>query len=148
MKSSDNLGYLLQRVAFLLARQNDQILQEQLGIGFSQYKILMVLGENPSVQQKYIADRLGQTEAGISRQIKILKSKGLLTTRINPENRREHITVPTPKGEKLTERALTILDEYHAPMFESLGAKQKERMLESLNILQDYAGRTEKPSAK
>lgn len=148
MKPSNNIGYLLQRLAFLLARQNDQILQEQLGIGFSQFKILMVLGWNPSVQQRHIARDLGQTEAGISRQIKILKSKGLLTTRINPENRREHITVPTSKGERLTEKALEVLNNYHAPMFALLSERQKEKLVESLKVLHDYVGRHEKPETQ
>src|SRR5579863_5003598 len=98
MRPTNKIGYLLQHVSFVLARQADQALQERLGIGFSQYKILMTLQFNPHVQQKQIAESLGQTEASISRQIKLLHDKGLLSTRINPSNRREHITTPTPKG--------------------------------------------------
>lgn len=145
---SDNIGYLLQRLAFLLARQSDQVLQEQLGIGFSQFKILMVLGWDPSYQQRNIADKLGQTEAGVSRQIKLLKERGLLTSQVNPENRREHITTPTLKGQRLTEKALEVLNSYHAPMFELLGDKQKERLLESLSIMHEYVCRKEKPGVQ
>jgi DNA-binding MarR family transcriptional regulator len=148
MKPTNNIGYLLQRLSFLLARQSDQVLQEQLGIGFSQFKILMVLGWNPSVRQKEIADKLGQTEAGISRQIKLLKERGLLITRINSKNRREHITVPTEKGERLTDKAREVLNNYHAPMFEMLGDKQKERLLETLTIMHEYVCRSEKPGVQ
>ena len=146
MKPANNIGYLLQRLAFVLARQSDQVLQEQLGIGFSQFKILMALGWNPNVRQCEIAEKLGQTEAGISRQVKLLKEKGYLTTQINPSNRREHITVPTLKGQRLTERAMSVLNNYHAPMFEKLSEKQRERLLETLNIMHDHACRYEKPS--
>ncbi len=148
MKPTNNLGYLLQRLAFCLARQSDQVLQEQLGIGFSQFKILMVLGWNPSVRQRSIADKLGQTEAGISRQIKLLKDRGLLETRINPENRREHITVLTPKGQRLTEKAMELISDYHQPMFEQLNDKQKERLVEGLNILYHYACPSESSTAQ
>lgn len=148
MRPSNNIGYLMQRLSFLLNRQSDQILQEQLGLGFSQFKILMVLGWDPNIGQKHIADKLGQTEAGISRQIKLLKDMGFLVSEINPDNRREHITVPTLKGQRITEKALEILNSYHEPMFERLSEKQRERLLESLTIMHEYVCRSEKPGIK
>jgi DNA-binding MarR family transcriptional regulator len=109
MGPANNLGYLLNHLAAVISKQSDKLLLEQLGIGFSQYKILMVLEWNPRIQQKSIADHLGQTEASISRQIKLLKEKGMLQTKIDPNNRRKHITVPTPKGMQLTEAANDLL---------------------------------------
>lgn len=137
MRPTNNIGYLLNHLAFILSRQSDQVLQEQLGIGFSQFKIVMILRWAPSIQQKQIADKLGQTEASISRQIKLLHDKGMLSTHISAENKREHITTLTPKGEKLTERAMEILNNYHAPTFASLTPKQQENLLEILNIMHD-----------
>ncbi len=121
----------------MLMRQSDQVLLEQLGLGFSQFKIMMVLRWNPSIQQKQIADRLGQTEASISRQIKLLFDKEYLTTRISPKNKREHITTLTTKGEKLTEKAMQILNNYHAPTFDTLTPKQQQSLKEILNIMHD-----------
>jgi DNA-binding MarR family transcriptional regulator len=139
MGPTNNIGYLLQRLAFCLNRQNDHILQEQLGIGFSQFKILMILQWRPSVQQKQIADNLSQTEASISRQIKLLKEEGLLVTEINPQNKREHITKPTQKGMELTQRALEILNRHHQPMFAKLNPDQQAHLVEGLRIMYDYA---------
>jgi len=137
MQPTNNIGYLLNHLAFMLSRQSDQVLQEQLGIGFSQFKIMMALKWNPSVQQKQIADRLGQTEASISRQIKLLHDKGLLSTRINADNKRDHITSLTPKGERLTEKSMEILNNYHAPTFASLSPKQQQTLVEILNTMHD-----------
>ena len=139
MSAIDNIGYLLHHLSFVLDRQSDQVLQEQLGIGFSQFKILMVLKWNPSVQQKVIADNLGQTEASVSRQIKLLKNKGMLARKISSKNKREHITALTPKGERLTEAALEILNKYHSPIFARLGEKQRTEMLNSLSIMHNAA---------
>ncbi len=130
---------MLQHLSFVLARQSDQVLQEQLGIGFSQFKILMVLQWNPSIRQRQIADRLGQTEASISRQIGLLKEEGLLVTQLNPNNRREHITITTAKGERITDKAMEILNRYHGPMFDHLDEKQREKLLETLKIMHDHA---------
>ncbi len=137
MRPINNIGYLLNHIAFMLGRQSDQVLQDQLGIGFSQFKIMMVLKWNTSIQQKQIAERLGQTEASISRQIKLLHDSGLLNTRISPDNKREHITSLTPKGERLTEKAIALLNSYHAPSFASLTSKQQSTLLEILNTLHD-----------
>ncbi len=147
MANSNTIGFLLQHVSAALARQSDQVLQEKLGISFSQFKILMALQWNPETQQKHIADALGQTEASVSRQIKLMYDKGMLTTSVPAANRREHITTPTAKGVRLTEEAITVLNRYHAPMFELLSDRQKQQLLESLSIMHNYACQPTKSGA-
>jgi DNA-binding MarR family transcriptional regulator len=145
MKLTNNIGYLLQHTAGTLARQSDQVLQERLGIGLSQFKILMVLQWNPSVQQKHIAENLGQTEASISRQIKLMHQDGLLQSRVSQENRREHITTLTQKGVRLGEEAMNVLNQYHAPMWEAIGEKGQKHLAELLSRLHQEACRGDKP---
>ncbi|HSX29601.1 MAG TPA: MarR family transcriptional regulator [Candidatus Saccharimonadales bacterium] len=132
------IGYLLQHTATILMRQSDQVLQERLGIGMSQFRLLMMLQTNPNVQQRKLAECLGQTEASISRQIKLLVEKGLLGVRVNPKSRREHMTMPTAKGQKITEAALEVLKQYHQPMFDLLTTKQQQQLTESLRKFHDY----------
>lgn len=145
MKPTNNLGYLLQHTAFSLARQSDQVLQEQLGVGLSQFKLMMVLRWNPSVQQRQIADALGQTEASISRQIKIMHEQGLLQTTISPQNRREHITTLTAKGVRMTQEALKVLNRYHAPTFAVLSEKQQKQFIETLKLLHGEICKGDRP---
>jgi DNA-binding MarR family transcriptional regulator len=135
MGPTNNLGYLIQHLAAVMGRQSDQVLQEQLGIGLSQFKILMVLEWNPRVQQKAIADSLGQTEASISRQIKLLKSKKLLMTKQDPQNRRRHITVPTTLGMQITEAATAIMRRSFGPEFSSIGDDQLMQLITGLQKL-------------
>ncbi len=147
MRLTNNIGYLLSHLAFVLNRQSDQVLQERLGIGFSQLKILIVLKKNPHLQQKEIAERLGQTEASVSRQIKLLHETGLLQTMKRPENRREHITTLTPKGERFTDEALDILSHYHQPVFESMNEKQRTQLMELLQQMHEEVCRAHRPSS-
>lgn len=145
MEPTNFIGYLLQHVSFSLARQSDQVLQEQLGIGLSQFKIMMVLKWNPNVQQRHIADSLGQTEASISRQIKLMHDNGLLQTTISPHNRREHITTLTAKGERMTQEAFSVLNRYHAPTFDELSEKQKKQLVDTLKQLHGQICKGDKP---
>lgn len=121
-----HMSYLVNHLATVLARQSDQVLLEQLGIGFSQFKILQVLKKQPHIQQKKIAAHLGQTEASISRQIKIMMQDGLLTARVSSQNRREHITTLTPRGERFVDESIRILNKYQQDVFACLGGKQSQ----------------------
>jgi DNA-binding MarR family transcriptional regulator len=127
--------YYVQHLATLLSRQSDQVLQEQLGIGLSQFRILQALQTNPLVQQKQIASLLGQTEASVSRQINLLQTKGTIAVRTGLRDRREHIAVVLPKGERLLEAGLQLITQYHRPMFEGLKLREREQLLELLGRL-------------
>jgi DNA-binding MarR family transcriptional regulator len=105
----------------------------------------MVLQWNPSVQQKQIAENLGQTEASISRQIKLMHSDGLLQSSIAQENRRVHITTLTRKGVRLADEAMNVLNQYHAPMWEDIGEKGQKQLEELLMRLHEEACRGDKP---
>lgn len=137
MELSDNVGYMLFHLAFTMSRQNDQMLQERLGIGFSQFKILMVLERNPHIRQRQIAETLGQTEASISRQIKLMTESGLLRAQPSAHNKREHITALTTKGTLVVEEAMSTLNRYHAPTFGRLQEKQRDQLLRTLQIMHE-----------
>lgn len=140
-------GYLLTHTATILLRQSDQVLQERLGIGMSQFKILMMLQHSPNVQQRKLAECLGQTEASISRQIKLLCEKGLLAIHVNPKSRREHITVLTAKGSKMTNAASDVLEQYHEPMFDLATEKERQQLQDTLQMFHGYICTTGKPFA-
>jgi DNA-binding MarR family transcriptional regulator len=147
MGPTNNLIYLVQHLSAILGKQSDQVLQEQLGIGLSQFKILMVLEWNPRVSQRSIADSLGQTEASISRQIRLLTTKGLLVSRRDPQNRRKHITAPTTLGMQITEAASNILRRNFGPEFSGLGEDQLMQLIAGLQGLHAIVCRPGKPSA-
>lgn len=147
MGPTNNLNYLVQHLAAVLGKQGDQVLQEQLGIGLSQYKILMMLEWNPHVQQKAIADSLGQTEASVSRQVKLLKNKGLLVIKQDPQNRRKHITAPTTLGMQITEAASNIMRRSFGPEFSSLGEDQVLQLAMGLQRLHSIVCRPGKTGA-
>ena len=147
MGPTNNLTYLMQHLSAVVHKQADQLLQEQLGIGYSQYKILMVLEWNPRVQQRVVAESLGQTEASISRQIKLLQKKALLSARPDPQNRRKHITAPTTLGMQVTEAATAIMRRSFGPEFAHLGEDQLLNLIGGLQRLHSIVCRPGKLGA-
>jgi DNA-binding MarR family transcriptional regulator len=138
MQHANSISFLIQNIATLLLRQSDQVLQEQLGIGMSQFRILKIVQANPRMLQRHIADALGQTEASISRQVRVLHDKQLLKTVINPRNRREHITSLTPRGFQITEAALEVLQNAQAPLVDGFSEKQQLELMHTLDTLKHH----------
>lgn len=135
MNHQEQLSYLLEHVASLAAKQSDQVLQEQLGIGLSQFKILRTLQSEPQTIQREIARQLGQTEASISRQVKLMLADGLLRSLRSPKDHREHLTMVTAKGERLTAAAQAALLRYFHPVYAVMSERQREHMLSALAML-------------
>lgn len=141
------IPYLLQHTATMMLRQSDQVLQERLGIGMSQLRILTMLEHDPNARQRQLADRLGQTEASISRQVKLMVDKGYLVVATNPKSRREHLSAVTAKGAKIAEAAKEVLTTYHQPIDELLNDKQRKVLAEALAALHAHTCIPGKPFA-
>lgn len=135
MDYKDNLGYLLHHLGFVMDRQSDRLLQERLDMGFSQFKILLALKWSAGIQQKQIAERLGQTEASVSRQVKMLKDIGYVNVTRSDKNKREHITTLTTKGVSAVDKAIRALNDYHAPIFDRFSASEQETLKRLLQML-------------
>lgn len=139
MESAEILGYLLHHVPSVLARQLDQVLQEQLGVGLAQYRLLDSLQTTSYRAQRQLAAHLGQTEASISRQAKLLQAKGLLMVRINPQSKREHAMLLTDKGARIAAVARDAVTRYHEPLLAGLTEKQRHQLAEMLELLHTWS---------
>lgn len=134
MDASSLMNSLL-HISAMLSRQTDQILQERLGIGVSQFRILALLEPGQGVRQRVIADQLGQTEASISRQIKLLATKSLVEVAKSAESRRDRNVLLTIKGVKLTEAAKDVLEACHSPLVQLLTDRQRKHVSAALDAL-------------
>ncbi|HEX5797595.1 MAG TPA: MarR family transcriptional regulator [Candidatus Saccharimonadales bacterium] len=133
-----DIGSLLHRVSAALDKISDQVLLERLGIGLSQFRILLCLLGSDGIRQNVISESLDQSEPSVSRQVKILQQKGLAVVRRNVSNRRDRLIFLTQKGAKTAERAVEILNEYHSPMFERISQKDQEQLITTLKNINDY----------
>lgn len=123
-----DLFQLIHALAARWEREADVTLQAACNIGISQYRILQVLDERPVYQQRELAVELGQTEASISRQIKLLQKNGLITNQVNPNNRREHVLKLSARGRQLTARAADVIA-VQAPLTVSLSLGEQRQLV-------------------
>ncbi len=125
------LYWQIHRLAFLLEKRSDDVLKEQLDIGFAQYKVLEAINQNALAKQNMLAVMLDQTEASISRQIKILQKKGLITVVSVMGNKRAKELSLTRVGEGIVNEAQSLIDISQAQIIGGL-SYQEQRLFQEL----------------
>ena len=131
----DEIPYLLHHLSFLLDKEVDAALHEELGIGLSQLKVLYVLKKWPYSQQRSVARILGQDESGVSRQVQQLADRGLVTRKANPKDRRQQLILMSPDGSALLERARGITKACHELVLAGLDEEQRRYLHQTLELL-------------
>jgi len=99
----------LLHLSFILQQEADELLLGQVGIGVSQARILSALDEGHPSLQNQIAASLRQTEANVSRQIKIMKAGGLVSVTKNKKDSRARDVKLTVKGHEVYLKAERLL---------------------------------------
>jgi DNA-binding MarR family transcriptional regulator len=134
-KITENTDIILQHNSSLLTNRSNQLLLEQLGISYSQYRLLLQLNETKQINQNMVAINLGQSEASITRQIKILMSKSLIIRLIDPDNRRSRTLKLTNLGIRIKDAAIKIINDSNSELFRSFDRKSIKQFNTYLNQL-------------
>ena len=137
MDIKDNPGFLLHKIGALMERTSDHVLFNEFGVGYSQFKILFALSHHEDVQQKEIAQFLGQTEASISRQIKLLREARFITITLGRDDKKKHLITLTSKGQNLLTDALSTLNRFYEPMLSTLSPKAQLELAGQLGMIHD-----------
>lgn len=125
------LYWQIHKLAFLLEKRADESLRAELDIGFAQYKVLEAINQNMLARQNMVAAMLDQTEASISRQIKILQKKGLILVSEVMGNKRAKELSLTVVGDEMVRHAEELLDVTQAQVMGGL-SYQEQRLFQEL----------------
>jgi DNA-binding MarR family transcriptional regulator len=134
-KQPENIDIILEHITSLLTTKYDQLLIDQLGIGYSQYKLLIQFESDEIIKQNTMATSLGQTEASISRQVKILNLKGLITRSFDPKNRKTKVVLLTKLGHTIKEAARDFILNQNRDFLSVLESKDKLKLSSNLEKL-------------
>lgn len=126
------LSWQFHKISFLLEKSADEALKRQLGIGYAQYKVLEAINHNSLARQNTVAEMLDQTEASISRQVRILQKKGLIKISSVMGNRRAKELSLTTVGEEMVSNAVEVIEVAQAKFFSKINFAEQQKMLELL----------------
>jgi DNA-binding MarR family transcriptional regulator len=131
--TSKNIDILLGHITSLLTSKYDLILTQEIGISYSQYKILAQFTGSSIIRQKTIAMSLGQTEASISRQIGIMSANGLIHRTYDPDNKKSIVVTLTHTGKVIKERTGNLISNQNTNLLHKINTKTKKELLENLS---------------
>jgi DNA-binding MarR family transcriptional regulator len=133
----------IHRLSFFLEKKADESLKEQLGVGFAQYKVLEAINQNALARQNMVANMLDQTEASISRQIKILQAKGLISVSLVMGNKRARELSLTRVGEEIVGSASNVLDVMQSQIMDGFSYQDQMILQELLDRMLDNARKSQ-----
>lgn len=122
------------KLTWLLDRAADQILRRRLDFGYPQFGILMIIRLHPGLTQRTVASAHGLTEGAVSKRIEALCRQKLIIRRENPRSRREHLLALTPAGERLVQRAITLLDRELVKVFARIKPNDRRQLGRALDV--------------
>lgn len=96
--------------------QSERALSDS-GIGFPEQLVLMTLLANGALNQEAIASRLGLDKGAVAKTIAKLESKGLVTRKPNPEDKRQKIVDATPEANSISKAMERTLESITASIF-------------------------------
>lgn len=99
----------LLHLTYLLQQSTDELLNQQVGVGLSQVRIMSGLSVALSRSQHHLAVELQQTEANISRQLQVMKKHGLVNISRNKRDGRQRDVRLTQKGVAKYKKAEDLL---------------------------------------
>ncbi len=113
----------LYQLEFILQHKSDSALRDGIGVGFGQVQIMKALNRSVPTSQRLLAMKLHQTEANISRQLGLLKRKGLVSVNRNKKDKRQREVSLTSKGTKTYASAERTLSAQHKDLLRLVDKK-------------------------
>jgi DNA-binding MarR family transcriptional regulator len=107
-----------------LQQSADELLLDKNGVGLSQTRIMAALDKSVPRSQRQVAVELGQTEANVSRQLKVMKRRGLVNITKSKKDHRQRDVSLTPKGYRAYTKAEQILSHHEKGLLSTMSRSE------------------------
>ena len=110
------------------------------GIGVMEFRVMVMLAAEPGIAAGRIVDVIGLDKGAVSRTLKRLEERGLVTA-WTPEARRRLLYALSPEGRVIHDKALVIAEKRQDLLLEGVAAKDRERLIGLLRIMLGNVGK-------
>jgi DNA-binding MarR family transcriptional regulator len=124
----------VQRAARALARRFDVALRP-LGLTNGQFSLMMSLNRAKPPNIGVVAPLLAMDRTTLTAALKPLERRGLVSTKVDPLDRRSHLLALTPAGLSLLSRAVPIWERTHAMAASCVKNGDLDRLRSNLRAL-------------
>lgn len=125
----------LHRLTSILQHRYDEMLQRRFGVGFAQVQIMEVLSGTFPRSQRFISLQLKQTEANVSRQLRLMQKQGVVNVKKNKKDSRVRDVVLTAEGRRIYEQAQKALQAYQEDLMRHLTKEDRKSFVRTVQNL-------------
>jgi len=131
--------FLIGAIANKLVINGSAVLRQRLGLGFTEYRIMVMLSLEPGIAAKRIGEVVGLDKAAISRAVVALEGAGLIEPTPETAGRRSQAFRLTAKGHEAFARAVKVGREHERRLMADLSAEEQQTLV---GLLQRLHART------
>lgn len=135
-------------IANKLARGASVHYTQVFGVGIEVWRCLMLLAEEGPVTAQDVSRAVGMDKASVSRCLKQMHARGLITLELDVSDRRVHVATLTHQGRTLHEQILGIARERERTFLSVLSKPEQETLIELLRRLHDNLHHVEEATAR
>lgn len=119
---------------------------KHFGINYPQSQILFEVSENPGIAAKSLSSYLQLDKSSISRHLKFLEEKGLISFVLHPHDHRKREIYLSGAGKKLIKKLDDFGNEKLEEMLEGISESEKSSLEKSLTIFRRDRKKGDLPS--
>ena len=135
------LPYRLSVLANRVSRDLSRLYAEQFDLTITQWRILAILGLHPGISADEVCRRSEMDKVAVSRAVRRLRGKGLLSRRIDTADRRRSVLRLSARGTKTYHRIVPLAQRYERELLDGLSAKARRDLGRSLDELDRVTSR-------
>ncbi len=143
LKLATFLPYRCVNLAERVSQALSRIYVRQFGIDIPQWRILATLAEHRSLLARDIGRITHMDKVRVSRAVKALQGRELLSREVSPQDSRAAILTLTPEGRDLYQRIAPLAREWEQRLLEPLSQEEREMLFEVFGKLDQRIGEIE-----
>lgn len=128
-------AFLVGAIANKFVLNGSTLLRREGGIGFTEWRVMVMLALEPGVTAKRISEVVGVDKAAISRSIKILAAAGLIEPTPDTAGRRSQDYRLSPAGQEFHDRLQSKMAGLERCLVARLGAEELDVLVDLLQRL-------------
>jgi DNA-binding MarR family transcriptional regulator len=132
----DHIGYRLKR-AYAYSIQTWDALFQDLGLAYGQYSVLLLISLNPGLSQLRLAEAVGLDGSTVVPITNRFVSLGWIRRLRRRDDRRTYSLRVTTAGQKVLDRARTILEAHEEDLVSPLTAQERMTLFQILSKMTD-----------
>jgi|SRR5690606_34617511 DNA-binding MarR family transcriptional regulator len=133
------LPYRLSVLSNRISQEIARLYADRFGLAITEWRVLAVLGRQPDLSAREVAERTAMDKVAVSRAIASLVEAGRLERSTHDNDRRRAVLRLSPAGQAIYAEVAPLALDYQRRLLEGLGPQEREALQDLLTRLERAA---------